>query len=231
MDTVFSEKKSDKTNASLTGVFFIVAAVSSIIGLKLYDPILADDDFIISGSNNYKQIIFGAINELILAVTATGTAIMLYPYLKRYNESFGIGYLSFRILEVFFILLGTISVLSVLSISQYYAANTITDKTYATSLGLVFIAIHKWTFILGPNFMLAVNTLLYSFVFRKTGLVPKKLSMLGIIASCLIMLAALLEMFGVIEQISMWGILLALPIAIYEMSLAVWLIVKGFKMD
>lgn len=229
MDTVFSENKSTKANASLTGVFFIVAAVSSIIGLKLYDPILTDNDFIISGSNNYNQIIFGAINELILAVTATGTAIMLYPYLKRYNESLGMGYVSFRILEVFFILLGIISVLSVLAISQYYSANTITDKSHATSLGLVFIAMHKWTFILGPNFMLAINTFLYSFVFRKTGLVPKKLSMLGIIASCLIMVAALLEMFGIIEQISMWGILLALPIALYEMSLAVWLIVKGFK--
>ncbi len=229
MDTVFIEKKNDKTNASLTGSFFIVAAISSIVGLKLYDPILADDNFIISGSNNYSQIILGAINELILAVTAIGTGIMLYPYLKRYNESLGIGYLSFRILEVVFILLGIISVLSVLSISQYYTSNTITDKAYATSIGLTFIAMHKWTFILGPNFMLGINTFLYSHVFRKTGLVPKKLSILGVIASCLIMIAALLEMFGIIEQISMWGILLALPIATYEISLAIWLIAKGFK--
>jgi hypothetical protein len=231
MNTVSLEKKKDRQNAALTGVFFIMAAVSSIVGLKLYDPVLTDDNFIISASAHYNQIVWGAVCELILAVTATGTGIMLYPYLKRYNESLGIGYLSFRLLEVVFIVLGTVGVLTVLSVSQHYASHAITDKTEATSIGLAFIALHDWTFILGPNFMLAVNTFLYSYAFRQTGLVPKKLSLLGLVAACLIMIAALLELFGIIRQISLWGVLLALPIAAYELSLAVWLIAKGFKIN
>ncbi|MGL5890377.1 MAG: DUF4386 domain-containing protein, partial [Bacteroidia bacterium] len=173
----------------------------------------------------------GAVNELILAVTATGTGIMLYPYLKRYSTSLGMGYLSFRLLEVVFILIGIVSVLTVLSISQQYSGNSVEEQAAAKSIGFAFISLHNWTFILGPNFMLAVNTFLYSYTFHKTGLVPHYLSKLGLTASCLIMLAAFLELFGIIQQISVWGILLALPIAVYEMWLAVWLIAKGFRLN
>ena len=219
----------NKSNAKITGWLFIVAAVSSIIGLKLYDPILSDNNFILSANNHYNQIIFGAINELILVVSATGTGIMLYPLLKRYNESMGIGYLSFRMLEAVFIIIGLLSILTVLSISESYVDGAITDKANAQNLGLSFISLHKWTFMLGPNFMLSINTFIYSFVFYKTKVIPPNLARLGLLASFLIMTAAILELFGVIQQISTWGILLALPIALYEMTLAIYLITKGTK--
>jgi Domain of unknown function (DUF4386) len=226
----FSSSANDKRNAAITGLFFILAAVSSIIGKKLYDPVLTDANFLIAAGQNYNQLIAGAINELILAASATGTGIMLYPYLKRYSISLGMGYLSFRLLEVVFILIGIVSVLTVLSISLQLNSNP-EEQSAAHSIGSAFIALHNWTFILGPNFMLAINTFLYSYVFHKTGLVPRYLSKLGVTASCLIMLAALLELFGIIQQISLWGILLALPIAAYEMWLAVFLIAKGFRLN
>ena len=219
----------NKSNAKITGWLFIVAAVSSIIGLKLYDPILSDNNFIVSANNHYNQIIFGAINELILVVSATGTGIMLYPLLKRYNESMGIGYLSFRMLEAVFIMIGLLSILTVLSISESYVDGAITDKANAQNLGLSFISLHKWTFMLGPNFILSINTFIYSFVFYKTKVIPPNLARLGLLASFLIMTAAILELFGVIQQISTWGILLALPIALYEMTLAIYLMTKGTK--
>ena len=224
-----TEMSFNKSNAKITGWLFIVAAVSSIIGLKLYDPILSDNNFIVSANNHYNQIIFGAINELILVASATGTGIMLYPLLKRYNESMGIGYLSFRMLEAVFIMIGLLSILTVLSISESYVDGAITDKANAQSLGLSFISLHKWTFMLGPNFILSINTFIYSFVFYKTKIIPSNLARLGLLASFLIMTAAILELFGVIQQISTWGILLALPIALYEMTLAIYLITKGTK--
>jgi len=231
MDKVFMSKKKQSADARLTGIFFIVAAISSIVGLKFYDPILTSKDFLVSGLSNYNMVILGAICELILAVTAIGTGIMLYPYLKRYNESLGTGYLSFRVMEVVFIVIGTISILTVLSICQSYGTGIITDKIYAQSTGNTFIAVHDWAFILGPNFMLAINTAIYSYVFLKTGLVPKKLAIFGLIASCLIMVAALCEMFGLFRQISAWGIVLALPIAIFEITLAIRLIASGFNIN
>lgn len=222
--------QSKTIKVKLIGYLFIIAAISSIIGLKLYAPILANRDFITSAKHNTFQIILGAINELILVVTAAGTGIILYPYLKRYGESWGLGYLSFRLLEVIFIMIGIVSVLTALSMSQYYV-NGIISKELTKSVMLSCISRHKWTFILGPNFMLAINTFLYSFVFYKKEMVPRNLSKLGLISSLLIMTASILELFGVIEQISSWGILLALPIALYEMILAGWLIAKGLSLD
>jgi hypothetical protein len=221
--------KFNKGHAKLTGYFFIIAAVSSIIGLKLYDPILNDNNFLLSASSNYSQIILGAINELILCITAVGTGIMFFPPLKYYNEKIALAYLSFRLLEVVFIMIGIVSVLTALSVSRHYYNGVVIDKDNAQNLMLTFISLHKWSFMLGPNFMLSINTFLYSYVFFKTDVLPKNLTMLGISASLLIMLAAILEMFGIIQQISIWGILLALPIALYEMTLAIWLLVKGMK--
>lgn len=221
--------KTNKFNAKITGVFFILAAVSSVIGLKLYDPILANSTLMLTASDFYPQIIFGSINEMILAVSATGTGLMLFPFLKCYDESIALGYLSFRLLEVVFIMIGTVSILTALSISGYYESGSIKNEDDATNLMFAFVGVHKWTFILGPNFMLAINTALYSAIFLKTKAIPRNLSKLGILASLLIMTAAILELFGIIEQISTWGILLAVPIAMFEMTLAVWFIFKGIK--
>lgn len=218
-----------RRDAVLTGVFFILAAISSIVGLKLYDPVLVSNDFITTASVNYHQVVAGALNELILCVSACGTALMLYPYLKQYRANMGVAYLTFRLLEVVFIMMGLVAVLTVLSISKQYAIAPVGQKDEAILLGRVFMAFHDWTFMLGPNFMLAINTFLYSFTFFKTGLVPRKLAIWGMVAAVLIMLAALLEMFGIIKQLSITGVILALPIAFYEMTLAVTLIVRGLN--
>lgn len=217
--------------AQITGVLFILAAVSSIVGLTLYDSILGNPDLMLSANDYYSQVIFGSINELILAVSAVGTGLTLFPLLKRYDTSLALGYLSFRTLEVVFIMIGTVSILTALSISHYYATGTIKNADEAKNLMFVFIVIHKWTFMLGPNFMLAVNTFIYSFVLLKLKAIPQNLSRFGILAAILIMIAAILELFGFIEQLSTWGILLAVPIALYEMTLAGWFIVKGIKTD
>ncbi len=165
-------KNFSKLDAKLTGWLFIIAAVSSIIGLKLYDPILNDRNLLYSASRNNFQIVIGAINELILCVSAGGTGIMLFSLLKRYDERMALGYLSFRLLEVVFIMIGTVSILTALSISEHFKIGVINNHENAQNLMHTFIALHKWTFMLGPNFMLAVNTFLYSYVLVKTNLIP-----------------------------------------------------------
>ena len=116
--------KTDKKNAFTIGVFFIIAAITSIIGLKLYEPVLNNSDYLILGAKHANQIVLGAFFELILICTAIGIAIMLYPYLKKYNESWAMGYVCFRMLEVVFILIGTISVLTLISLSILYNTET-----------------------------------------------------------------------------------------------------------
>ncbi len=219
----------DKKNAIITGTFFIVAAVASIAGLALYAPVLNNPDYLVMGATHANQIVLGAMLELILACTAVGTALTLYPYLRKYNESLALGYAFFRLLEVVFILIGMVSVLALVTLSRVYTTANAPDVDHFTTTGAVLKGIHDWTFMLGPNFMLGINTFLYSYIFYQTNLVPRTIAIIGLIGAVLIFMAALLEMFGVIQQISTPGILLALPIFAYEMSLAVWLIAKGFS--
>ena len=224
-------KEIDRRNAKIIGILFIIAAISSIVGLILYNPILKEANYIVTGQENATQIITGAICELILVVSIIGTAIMLYPYLKKQHESFAIGYVCFRFLEAVIILIGTISVLALLTLSQNFKENGLVNINAYHSSGIVLKAIHEWTFILGPNFFLGINTFIYSYLFYKSKLIPRSISLLGITGATLIFLAAILEMFHIIAQISAWGVMLALPIFSYEMSLALWLIFKGFRLD
>lgn len=217
--------RQDRSNASITGIFFITAAVTSIAGLILYDPILNHTDFLTAGPEHQTQIITAAVFEALLACSAIGTAIMLYPYLKKHNESLGLGYVLFRTLEVLFILIGTMSMLALLSLGL---SSPGTENADLQSVGEMLQRMYRWTLLLGPNLMLGINTSIYSYVLYKTGLVPSWISILGRIGGLLVFIVAFLEMYGLVDQLSIWGMLFALPIFAYEMSLAVRLIAKGF---
>ncbi|WP_205685660.1 DUF4386 domain-containing protein [Flavipsychrobacter stenotrophus] len=224
-----STMRTDKINATVTGVFFIIAAVAAITGLILYDPLLNHSDYLIRGARYSNQIVLGAFLELILSCSAVGTGIMLYPYLRKVNESLGMGYVCFRMLEVVFILIGIVSVLSLLTLSISFTNTTAPDAASFQATARTLKAIHEWTFMLGPNFMLGINTFIYSYVLFQSKLVPRKISVIGILGAVLVFTAALLELFGIILQISIWGALLGMPIFVYEMTLAIWLIIKGFN--
>ncbi|MCM3789269.1 DUF4386 domain-containing protein [Domibacillus indicus] len=220
---------SNKKAAKIVGVLFILAAVTAIIGVILYDPILNSPDYLTKGAEQADQVIMGALMELILVVSAVGTATTMFPILRRYNETIALWHVCFRFLEAVVITVGVISVLSLLTLSREFAAAGALDTASFQTSGTVLKAIHDWTFLLGPNFMLGINTVMYSYIFYKSKLVPRFIPILGMTGAALVFLCALLVMFGVIEQVSVWGAVLALPVAANEMILAVWLIAKGFN--
>lgn len=220
---------SNKKAAKIVGVLFILAAVTAIIGVILYDPILNSPDYLTKGAEHADQVIMGALMELILVVSAVGTATTMFPILRRYNETIALWHVCFRFLEAVVITVGVISVLSLLTLSREFAAAGAPDTASFEVSGTVLKAIHDWTFLLGPNFMLGINTVMYSYIFYKSKLVPRFIPILGMTGAALVFLCALLVMFGVIEQVSVWGAVLALPVAANEMILAIWLIAKGFN--
>ena len=222
---------SNKKAAKIVGVLFILAAVTAIIGLILYDPILNGPDYLMKGSEHANQVILGALMELILVVSAVGTATTMFPILRKYNETIALWHVCFRFLEAIIITIGVISVLSLLTLSREFAAAASPDIASFQASGIVLKAVHDWTFLLGPLFMLGINTMMYSYIFYKSKLVPRFIPILGMTGATLVFICALLVMFGVIEQVSFWGAILALPVAANEMILAVWLIVKGFNVS
>ncbi|MBO9681073.1 MAG: DUF4386 domain-containing protein [Flavisolibacter sp.] len=231
MTSIETNSKEHQLKAVVTGLFFITATATAITGLKLYDPILQNQDFLAAGASASSRIRAGAVFELILAFANIGTGVMLYPYLKKYSASWGLAYALFRLLEVVFILIGVVSILTILSISHAYATASGDSIVSLQTFGSTLKIVHGWTFILGPHFMLGINTFIYSFIFYRTKLVPRKLSLLGIAGAILILLAALLEIFGFISHFSVQTVLLAIPIAVYEMVLAARLIVKGYNLQ
>jgi len=230
MTTHFNMKTIDpkRKNEKITGAFFIAATTTAIIAVVLYNPVLKNPDFLSAASNASTQISLGALFDLLLAVSNIGTGIMLYPYLKRYSESWGLGYALFRLLEVVFILIGVVSMLTIVKISHESAGLSGNELMALQASGNILKTIYSWAFILGPHFMLGINTFIYSSIFYQTKLVPAKLSSLGILGAVLIFIAAILELLEFIPHYSSEIILLALPIAIYEMVLAGRLIRKGF---
>jgi len=220
----------EKANARITGMAFITATVTAIIGLTLYDPVIHEADYLSAAARHSNQIVLGAVFELILACANIGTGIMLFPHLRKVNQSLGLGYALFRLLEVVFILIGLLSMLSIVSISHDYMNQTGNAVVLQTNASILK-TIHGWAFVLGPHFMLGINTMIYSALFYQSALIPKRLALLGTTGAFLILTASLLEMFSVISTFSIALILMALPIAVYEMILAGWLIRKGFNYE
>lgn len=224
MQTVSANYRSAST--TVTGIFFIVATVSAMVGATLYNPVLYGSNYLVAGAEHANRIIGGALSEIITACANIGTAIMLYPHLRKFNESVGMGYVVFRFLEVVFIVIGVVSMLSLVTVSKT-SVTGIVDMDSARAVGETLRFSYRWAFILGPNFILGINTFLYSYSFLKTGLVPKWVAVYGLIGACLIFSAGILLMFDVIQLSSATHVLMAIPIATFEMVLAGRMIMIG----
>jgi hypothetical protein len=218
-----------RQTAIIVGVLFIFATVSAILGLLFYQPILTGPDYLMNGAGQKNQVILGALMELVLVCTAIGTAIGLFPVLRPYGERIALGHLFFRFLEATVITVGIVAILTLLTLSQAFVAAGSPDASAYHATGTLLLAVYKWTSMLGPLFFLGVNTFMYSYLLYKSKLVPRTLSALGITGAILVFSYAILVLFGVAIQGASPLVILALPIAAYEMILAGWLIVKGFN--
>ncbi len=219
-----------RINAIIVGIFYILAAVTSIIAVVFYQPILSDEWYTVVENGLETKILVGVINELAVVATVIGTTVMLFPYLRGWNEHASLGYLCFRFMEAVLITIGIVSILVLLHLSGQYAAGSVDDFSNLTPIGLLLQSVYRWTSLLGPNIMLGLNTVLYSYLLFRTKLVPKKLASFGMLTAIMVFIAGILDMFGVIGTYSTAKALIALPVGVYEISLAVWLIIKGFNL-
>ncbi len=219
---------SNKRTARIVGLLFIAATVFSILGTLVFiGPILDDPDYLIKVSANENQVLIGVLFELIAAGAVAGTGITLFPIFKKHNEALALGYVGGRIIESVFIIVSAIGLLLLLSLGREYVAGA-PDASHFQTLGTVLLAERDWSFLVGPNLVFSLNALIVSYLLYQSRLVPRFLSVWGLIGAPLILAAGLLIMFG-LPRFSPISLLLALPIALFEMVLAVWLIVKGFN--
>ena len=224
-DTTNSSRKS----AIIVGVLFIIATAASILGsLVILSPILSAPDYLIAVSENQTEVIFGVFIDSINSAAVIAIAVMLFPILKRQSESSALGYVGFRILESVILIIGSISLLSIVTLSQDYGQAPAADASYFQILGDLLLAASDWAQLLGAMIVFGLTALILNSSLYQSKLVPRFISVWGLIGAILMLAAGLLALFG-LGYLSPITILLGLPLALNEMVLAVWLIVKGFN--
>jgi hypothetical protein len=216
-----------RKTAIIVGVLFIVATVTAILSIVFLGSTLETPLNFDTVSSNANQVIIAVIFWLILAVSVTGIGVMMYPILKKHNEGLALGYVGLRLIESICIIIASISLLSVLTLSQECLAGTF-DATYYQSIGSLLLTLQNWSFEIGTLIFLGLGGLFINYSLYELKLVPRLLSVWGLIGAACVLLYGLLGLFGLTAD-SITLNLLAAPIAVQEMVFAVWLIVKGFN--
>ena len=210
-----------RRTALVAGVLYLVTFVS-IPTLALYDTIRTDPNFI-TGPGPDNPVVIGAILEMVVALACIGTAVVLYPVVSRQNRATALGLVGARVLEAATIVAGVVALLSILTLRQSGAGAD------ALVTGQALIAQREWTTLLGQSFIPAVNAVLLGSLLYRSRLVPRVLPVLGFIGAPLLIASDIGVLFGAWEPVSAIPGLAALPIAVWEFSLGVWLVVKGFR--
>lgn len=211
--------------ALVAGVFYLITFISSIPALLLLQPVLTDPNYI-TGPGADAQVTLGAFLDLVNALACIGTAVALFSVVKRQNEGLALGFVTTRIFEAAVVVIGVVSILSVVTLRQTGAVDG--DAASLVPVGQALVAVRDWTFILGPM-LPAINALLLGTLMYRSGLVPRWIPALGLIGAPLHLSSQIGVMFGINEVTSLWALIGLAPIFIWELSLGLWMTFKGFK--
>ena len=219
---------STRTHAVVTGVFFLVAAVAAVLALALYQPALHDAGYAL-GAGADTRVLLGGFLEVVLCAAVIGTAVTVHPVVQRHGASLALGYVCGRLLEAAVIAVGIMATLSVVTLRQVHPADGTPDDASVATVTRALVAVHDWSFLLGPGLVIGVNTLLLALLVHRGRLVPRWISTLGLIGGPLVLASSTAVLFGLYDQVSAPAAVGALPVTAWEMSLAVHLVVRSFR--
>jgi uncharacterized protein DUF4386 len=216
-----------RKTALVAGVLYLLTFISSIPAVLLLGPLLNDPNYIL-GAGAEGQVRFGALLDLVNAVTAIGTAVALYSVVRRQHEGFAIGFIASRIFEAAVLLVGTISVLSIVTLRQTGAAAA--DPASLVVVGQSLLAVRNWSFVLGTG-VPALNAVLLGWLMYRSQLVPRAIPVIGLIGAPLFTSWIIGYILGVTDSGTAWHAIGVAPIFIWELSLGLWMTFKGFRKD
>jgi hypothetical protein len=216
----------DQKRARWFGVLYLITFVTSIPALLLYEPALRDPVGYIAGGGHDKRILLGALLELLLIVANIGTAIVIVPIMRRRFEELSIGYVTARLFECTFILVGIVAMVGIVTLHRESAGAN--EGTIAYSLA----AIKDWTFLLGPGWVVGWgNGLILGYMMYRTGLVPRAWTWLGLVGGPLIIVTGTIVMFGGNPATTTLKGPASIPEALWELFLGVYCTVWGFRSE
>jgi hypothetical protein len=226
--TVKEKTDTNRTNARWAGIFYIAASAAPILTIFFIgflgggvagEPV---PDFLVRVSANQKQVVIGMLIELIWALAVVGIAVTLFPILKKYNETLALGFSGLRFMEAISTVMHSIIGLTLLTLGLEYAAAGIPNDPYFLTTGTLFLAARHWAFLIGSGLVWTLSALLLNYLLYRSKLVPRWLSVWGLVGAALSLANYLPQFFG-FDSVE----IMFLPIGVQEMVFAVWLIVKG----
>ena len=214
-----------QTIARVFGVLFLITFITGIPAYFFYVPVLDDPRYIV-GAGADTRVSFGAFLELILIIANIGTAVVLFPIVRRQNEILALGYVTARIVECVFIAIGILSLLTVVTLRQEAAG---ADTGSLVAVGQSLVALHNWSAQLGPGFVVGIgNGLILGYLMYRSALVPRWMAVLGLVGGPLIIVSGVAVVLGVIEEGGVWQVGV-IPEFLWELLLGIWPIVRGFN--
>jgi hypothetical protein len=218
-----------RKTAVIVGVLFLVTYATSMVAkFWSYPPLFGETPYVL-GDGADGRVLWGAVLEMLLIVANIGTAVYLFPVLRRQHEGLALGFVGARVMESVFIAVGAITVFTLVTVRQDLGGPQSADAA-VTTVGQTLAILQEWTFVLGPGFIVGVgNGLILGYLMYRSGLVPRGMALLGLVGGLMICLSGIAVMLGYLEASSTWHLVAAIPEFFWELSLAIYLIVKGFK--
>ena len=219
-----------QTIARVTGVLFLVTIVASIPAqFIMYAPVLNNADYIVSAGAD-TLVRWGAVLEVITALACIGTAVVLFPIVKRQNEAVALSYVAVRVLEAAIIFAGIVGLISVVALRQGFAGAAAADAAPLLAVGKSLVAVHDSTFLLGPGILAGLgNGMLLGYLMYTSNLVPRRMALLGLVGGPLVSASGIAMLLGLYAPVSLWSVIATMPEFLWELSLGIWLVVKGFN--
>jgi Domain of unknown function (DUF4386) len=214
-----------RKTALVAGAFYVLTFAASIPALFLLGPVLHHPDYIVgAGSDGY--VLLGCFLDVVTALTGIGSAVALFSVVRRQHEGLALGFVTTRLMEAAFIGIGVVSLLSVVTLRQHPHG---ADPSSLTAVGQSLVAVRNWTFLLGPNLMAGLNALLLGILMYRSRLVPRLIPTIGLIGGVLLLVDVTAIFFGAYGLGTVWHGIASAPIFAWELSLGLWMAVKGFK--
>ena len=218
-----------RRTAMIAGGLYLLTFASSIPARFVFlDPVLSDPDYIV-GPGADTRVLAGGMLDMVNALACIGTAVVLFRVVKRQNETLALGFVASRVLEAAIIAVGVVSLFAVVTLRQDLAGAGGADDSALVAVGASLVAVYEWTFVFGPNVLAAVNALLLGTLMYRSGLVPRAIPLIGLVAAPLLLASVTGVVFGTHDLDAGLHVLLAAPIFVWELSLGVYLVVKGFR--
>jgi hypothetical protein len=218
----------DRGHVRASGIFYLLTFAASFPALFLIGPVLHEHNYIL-GAGQDTRVLWGCLLDFVNALAGIGSAVALFPVMKRYKESLALGFVTSRTIEAAVIMIGVVSLVAVVTLRQDLAGAQGADSAALATVGRALVEVRNWTFLFGPGTMPAISAVLLGTLLYRSRRVPRFMPVMGLVGAPLLFTANILTVLGHNTQLSGWSAIATAPVALWELSIGLYMTFKGFK--